>query len=213
MSARHVKQAMRGLSLLLFGLPRQCALQSFIFKTSSCSRFKFWVETSRTYDQWQTIFISGLIDSVENRFQLDDYRCGLLVFPVHVGSTRSSCSPWVCVFKGIFGVTGVSLSTCERRFDYFAERSWLLFSSKEEATSAHSVLNKTYFTKFEWKCKGSLVLSYRYVLVANAVFQSIFHTFLWRFMQSSSAASVESVSVPELLILSSCYLNLCFPCS
>ena len=27
---------------------------------------------------------------------------------------------------------------------YFAQRSWLLFSPKEEATSAHSVVNKTY---------------------------------------------------------------------
>ena len=86
---------------------------------------------------------------------------------------------------------------------YFVQRSWLLFSPKEEATSAHSVVNKTYITKFQWKRKGSLVLSY--VLVANAVFQSIFHTFLWRFTQPSSAALVESVSVPELLILSSCY--------
>ena len=65
---------------------------------------------------------------------------------------------------------------------HFAQWSHILFSLKEEVTSAHSVVNKTYITKFVWNCKRSLVLSY--VLVANAVFQSVFHIFLCRFMQN-----------------------------
>lgn len=56
-----VKRAKRGRALLLFGLPRRGAPQSFIFETSTTNRLKFW-----SWDvayQLETIFVSELVDS------------------------------------------------------------------------------------------------------------------------------------------------------
>ena len=64
--------------------------------------------------------------------------------------------------------SGVSISTDDRRNapGYFAKRSRLLASLKEEATrcSSYNVVNKKHIIKSERKLKGPLVLSYAFVV-------------------------------------------------
>ena len=83
--------------------------------------------------------------------------------------------------------SGVSISTDDRRnaLGYFAKRSRLLVSLKEEATrcSSYNVVNKKHIIKSERKLKGPLVLSYGFCY-ANAIFQSICQACLWRFTQN-----------------------------
>ena len=56
----------------------------------------------------------------------------------------------------------------------FDQRSWLLFSPKEEATHAYDVVNKLNIIKPEWKRKGPLVFSY--ALVMQTLYFSQFFT-------------------------------------